>query len=204
MATTNLTSKSLGDILLQSGNGTPNHTSTRGSIYVDQDTGISYQNKDGVVNWLAFDSVAYGDASYQGNATASTITAQAVPGVSENWYSVANTFTLGQSVGFTVSTNTLVVQTGYTGKYEVRGDVTVSYVAGTNNYEVGLSINGANPINGTYNGTLIDGTYQRQHIGFDAVISLTASNTIQLAVINLTSTDNFIIRHSQIYTIKVG
>ena len=45
-----------------------------------------------------------GSKQNQGNATASTITAQAVPGVSENWYSVANTFTLGQSVGFTVST----------------------------------------------------------------------------------------------------
>ena len=47
MATTNLNSKSLGDILLESGNGSPDHTSPSGSLYSYTDTGKVYRNIDG-------------------------------------------------------------------------------------------------------------------------------------------------------------
>ena len=61
MATTNLISKSLGDILLESGNGSPDHTSPKGSLYVDQDTAKVYQNTDGATNWQSYQTVAYGE-----------------------------------------------------------------------------------------------------------------------------------------------
>jgi hypothetical protein len=192
MATTNLISKSLGDVLTESGNGSPDHVSPKGSLYVDKDSGILYQNIDGNVEWRDMVSVAYGYAYYQDNTNATTIN------TTNTWTAVGNTFTEGPVVGFSANTDTLVLLSGYDGDYQVKGDVTLSYVAGTNNYEVGLSVNGNNPANGTYGGSLIDATYTRQHIGFDTTLSLTGGTTLELAVRNLTNTDNVIIRHAQL------
>ena len=52
MATTNLLSQSLGDILVETGNGTPNHTSPSGAVYTDQDTGFQYLNLDGSTTYI--------------------------------------------------------------------------------------------------------------------------------------------------------
>lgn len=51
MATTNLVSQSYGDVLLESGSGTPDHTSPKGSIYVDIDAPTIYKNVDGATDW---------------------------------------------------------------------------------------------------------------------------------------------------------
>ena len=51
MASTNIKSVSIGSVLIQSGNGTPNHISTKGSLYIDMDTATEYINKDGVALW---------------------------------------------------------------------------------------------------------------------------------------------------------
>lgn len=195
MATTNLISKSLGDILLESGNGVPDHVSPRGSLYVDQDTAKVYQNNDGA-SWQVYQTVAYGEFYYQTNTTATTI------GGTDTWTSVTNTFTVEDSVGTTASGGTVSILSGYEGEYEVRGDITISYVAGANNYEVGLSVNGGIPTN-AYNGALIDSTYTRQHIAFDGIVSMTASTTLSLAVRNITNADNVIIRHAQVFLRKV-
>jgi len=48
MATTNLITRSHGDIVFQHGNGTPDHASPLGSEYVDLDTGLHYTNTGGV------------------------------------------------------------------------------------------------------------------------------------------------------------
>ena len=197
MATSNLISKSLGDILLESGNGTPNHTSPKGSLYVDQDTGKLYQNRDGSVDWQIMQTVAYGEAYYQDNVTATSILA------ANTWTAVANNFTMIDAVGMTAVGSTMSILPGYEGDYEVRGDITISYVAGTNNFEVGLSVNGLSPVAGAYNGALIDVTYTRQHIAFDTVVSMTASTVLRLAVRNLVNADDVIIRHAQLYARKV-
>ena len=52
MASSNIKSVSVGLILIQSGNGTPNHISTKGSIYIDLNTANEYINKDGVSTWV--------------------------------------------------------------------------------------------------------------------------------------------------------
>lgn len=197
MATTNLISKSLGDILTESGNGSPDHTAPKGSLYVDKDTAILYQNIDGATDWREMITVAYGYAFYQDNTTATTI------GATNTWTAVGNALTEGASIGFSANTDTLVVESGYDGDYQVKGDVTISYVAGTNNYEVGLSVNGSNPSNGTYSGALIDSTYTRQHIGFETTVSLNSGDTLEFAVRNLTNTDNVIIRHAQLFVRRV-
>ena len=198
MATTNLISKSLGDILTESGNGVPDHVSPAGSLYTDKDSALLYQNSDGNTLWFALKSVAYGLGSYQVNTSATTIVTQNV------WAPVVNTLTEGDSIGISASTSTLVVISGYDGKYEVRGDITVDYVAGTNNYEVGLSLNSADPVSGTYGGCAIDSTYTRQHIGFQTIVDLVGGDTLNFDVRNITNADNVIIRHAQLFARKVG
>lgn len=198
MATTNLISKSLGDILTESGNGTPDHISPRGSLYVDKDSGLLYQNTDGSTTWMALATIAYGHGYYQDNTTQTTI------GTINTWTAVGNNLTEGNSVGFSASTDTLVLITGYDGEYEINGEVTISFVAGTNAYEVGLSINGANPTAGTYNGATIDTTYQTQTIGFESKKSLSGGDTIEFAVRNLTNNNNIIIKNAQLFVRRLN
>ncbi len=197
MATTNLISKSLGDILTESGNGVPDHISPRGSLYVDKDSGLIYQNVDGITTWLALATVAYGHVYYQDNTTATSI------GATNTWTAAGNTFTEGNNVGFSANTDTLVLISGYDGEYEVNGEVTIDFVAGTNDYEVGLSINGAIPTGGSYNGATIDTTYQTQTVGFESKVSLSGGDTIELAVRNLDSTNNVIIKNAQLFARKL-
>ena len=51
MSTTNLISKSLGNVLTQSGNGTPDHASPAGSLYSDKDRSVlaNHKNKSLVI-----------------------------------------------------------------------------------------------------------------------------------------------------------
>jgi hypothetical protein len=198
MATTNLISKSLGDILTESGNGTPDHTSPAGSIYSDKDTGAVWRNLNGTTTWELLSTVAYGIGYYQDNTTDTSIGTQNV------WTAAGNNFTEGLSIGFSASSDTMVLIDGYDGDYEIRGNVTISYSAGADNYEVGLSVNGADPIAGTYSGAYIDATQTRQHIGFQTTVSLTGGTTLGIDVRNLDGTGNLDIRNAQLLARKVG
>jgi len=51
MATTNLAEKTLGGILWQTGNGTPNHTAPKAAHYVDLNGPATYVNQDGATAW---------------------------------------------------------------------------------------------------------------------------------------------------------
>lgn len=197
MATTNLISKSLGDILTESGNGVPDHTSPKGSLYVDQDNGRLYQNMDGATLWTAFSTVGYGHGYYQDNTAETSI------GSTNTWTAVGNNLTEGDSVGFSASTDTLVVMTGYDGDYEINGEITIDFVAGTSGFEVGVSINGANPVSGSYNGATIDATIETQTIGFEAKNTLSGGDTLELAVRNITNTNNVIIKNTQLFVRKL-
>lgn len=197
MATTNLITKSLGDVLTESGNGTPDHTSPLGSLYTDKDTGYVWRNVDGSTSWEKLATVAYGDGYYQDNTTPTTITSTNV------WTAVGNNLTEGLNKGFSASTDTLVLIDGYDGDYEIRANVTIDYNAGAANYEIGLSVNGANPSAGEFSGAYIDATYTRQHIGFQTIRSLTGGTTLELAVRNLTNTGDVEIRHAQLLARRV-
>jgi hypothetical protein len=197
MATTNLISKSLGDILTESGNGEPNHISPKGSLYTDKDVPKTYQNVDGGTTWLPFSTVAYGYGFFQGNTSQTTISSQ------DGWVGVGINLTEGDSVGFSANTDTLVVLNGYDGNYEINGEATIDFVAGTNGYEIGLSINGNPPESGTYNGATIDTTYQTQHIGFETKTNLSGGTTLEFSVRNITNTDNIIVKNAQLFVRKL-
>jgi hypothetical protein len=198
MATTNLISKSLGDILTESGNGTPDHTSPLGSLYVDKDTGKLWRNIDSGSSWEILSTVAYGEGYYQDNTSATSVVS------SNTWYSAGNNLTLGGAVGFSASTDTLVCEPGYGGDYEIRLHGTLDYNAGTANYELGISINGAVPAAGTYGGCYIGSTTDRHSIAAQTIVTLTDDDTIEAAVRNLDNTSNVEVRHLQLIVRRIG
>ena len=196
MATTNLISKSLGDILLESGNGSPDHTSPKGSIYSDKDTGIVYKNNDGGTVWINFNGVAHGEVYYVDNTNATTISSSNV------WVSAGNTFTEGDVTAFSANTDTMVLLDGYDGKYNIVMNATIDYVGGTDNFGVGVSINGGTPpsVNGgAYNFGNVDSTYTTANISSSFVAELTGGTTLELAVLNSGATNNIIVQHGQIF-----
>lgn len=198
MATTNLISKSLGDILTQSGNGSPDHTAPSGSLYVDEDTGSLYINKNGVTAWEVLQTVSYGEGYYQDNAATTTISA------ANTWTSVGNTLTSGNNNGFSVSTNTLVLDAGRTGTYQISANVTIQRVAGSPQFEVGVSRNNASPIASAYNGASVNSTFTTANITVNFHVVLNGGDNIKLAVRNLSGTNNVIIKHAQLFATKIS
>jgi hypothetical protein len=61
MATSNLKSISVGLILIQSGNGSPDHQAPLGSRYINTDTGIESYNSDGGNTWSVITGLAWQD-----------------------------------------------------------------------------------------------------------------------------------------------
>jgi len=59
MATTNLVSQSYGDVLLECGSGSPDHTSPKGSLYMDLDVPEFYNNRDGTTTWDIIGSLRF-------------------------------------------------------------------------------------------------------------------------------------------------
>ncbi len=58
MATSDLVSTSFGDLLLECGSGSPDHTSPKGSLYSNHDTGRRYINTDAGTTWRPTDAKA--------------------------------------------------------------------------------------------------------------------------------------------------
>jgi len=199
MATTNLISKSLGDILTESGNGTPDHTSPLGSLYTDKDTGKLWRNTDGTTNWEVLTTVAYGETYFQDNSLTTTISGYPAWS-SGNYVFTASTFV----VGFSSDTTTLTLLEGYDGDYEVKGNVTITDVGASADFEIGLSVNGADPVAGTYGGSYLDTTtYSTQHIGFNTTVSLTGGTTLSIDARSPTDA-NVQITHGQLFARRVG
>lgn len=196
MATTNLNEISIGDILVGSGNGTPDHSRPKGSMYTDEDTGTLYQNLDGSTNWGAMLAAAYGDGEYNENTTATTIS------VTNTWVAAGNNFTAGITNGMTVSTDTLVADVA--GTYHITMTATLDWVAGTDNFEAGISINGASPVAGTYNGAYVDTTHTTASVTVNYIVTLSAADTIEIAVRNIDGTNNIIVQHAQLAARRIG
>ena len=197
MATTNLISKSLGDVLTESGNGTPDHSSPLGSLYTDKDSGKVWVNIGGTL-WEVLSTVAYGEAYVQGNTSPTTISDATA------WTASGINLTEGVVKGFSGGTQHLTLLNGYGGDYEVKMDVTLTNVTNSGNFEVGISINDGDPINGGYGGTWLDTTAVTQHVGIQSFISLSGGTTLSIDVRKLVGTDNVILEHAQIFARKVG
>jgi hypothetical protein len=191
----NLISRTLGTILLQSVNDIPNHVANIGSVYSNIDTGVVFISK-GSGNWEPLTGVSYAEAFYQGNVNTTTIS-------SANWFQVSNNFTLGNSSGFTVTTNRLVLGAGRSGKYHVTADFTIQNVSGLASYDCGVSINGNNPQNGRFNTGTINATFTLDNVStsFDTVLN--SNDELTLAVRNITNTNSIIVRHAQLNVYRI-
>jgi hypothetical protein len=199
MATTNLISKSLGDLLTESGNGTPDHTSPKGSLYSDKDTGVVWVNTDDATAWQKLNSVAYGEVVIEGNTTSATTISSA-----NQWTPSGVGIVEGFTVGFSGSSQYLILKNGYDGDYSVRLDATLSHIAGTPNFEVGISVNDNDPLAGRYSGCYIDSTQSSQHVGVQSIINLTGGTKLSVDIQNLTDTSNVYLEHLQLFARKVG
>jgi hypothetical protein len=199
MATTNLISKSLGDLLTESGNGTPDHTSPMGSLYTDKDTGNVWRNTDAGTTWEKLQTVAYGEGYVQNNT--STLTGFGSPNL---WTATGISLTEGIVNGFSGNTQFLVALDGYDGDYEVKLDATLTHNAGSPNYEVGISVDGLDPVSGAYSGCYLDSTQSSQHIGVQTLINLSGGTTLNIDLRNLTDTSSVYLEHAQLFARKVG
>lgn len=143
MATSNLISTSLGDINIQSGNGTPNHESSISTIYYDNNTGLIWENTNGFTSsWAPLTPVIYGELDVDTNTTLSTPNGVNVYISLSGLTWTNNNYNLK---GFTVNGNKLVLNNGLSGVYRIIGNLGVLRNATTNGYFVGVSINGQNP-----------------------------------------------------------
>lgn len=61
MATTNLILKSFGDLSISHGVGTPDHTATLGTLYVNLSTGLWYRNNNGTTGWDESEALSSAD-----------------------------------------------------------------------------------------------------------------------------------------------
>ena len=202
MATTNLISKSLGDILTESGNGTPNHVSPKGSLYTNQDTGTLHINNDGVTGWTSMNVVSYGTIYVQENTTALPTGTM----VANTWYSTSG-LTWNTSIannGFDSTGNVLTLQTGRDGLYEVIASATMIINVTGADYEVGISKNGASPGNGAYNGASVTSLQSTGGISIITKMNLTGGDTLSLSLRNINSTVKGILKHGGIMATRIG
>ena len=119
MATSNLITKSLGGVLQESGEGSPDHISPLGSTYVDRNTAVLYVNTDGGYSWADTNKISYGNMITANNTTVIT------PVVTNTWYSLSGATWTGSSnngITFSAGTDVLVLNNGRDGKYLIIGN----------------------------------------------------------------------------------
>ena len=200
MATTNLISKSIGDILMETGNGSPDHTSPKGSTYVDQDSGIMYTNKDGGVDWEEHNNITYANMWLTGNTTNTTIT------VAGTWYSLRPlSWSGGTMHGIVYSGATNVLVADRPGTYLVTCNANLGIVSATNSkYDVGISKNFISPQFNYYQGCSTDATEDNPNINVIGFYDLVSVDTIELGVRNTSSTNNALLQDASITIFKIG
>ena len=170
MATTNLTEKTLGGILLSTGNGVPNHTAPQGSLYTDEDTAADYINNDGGTTWIALVTAAYGEV-YR---TATSTVSPATTGYTE----LTTNFALRAGEGVSIVGGRVSVDTGYDGTYAVLLTTSLAYVATDATHTVGISKNSATPLAGSLNATTVSSTRNTGNTTSYATIALVGGDEI--------------------------
>lgn len=202
MATSNLQKRSLGGIELSSGQGTPDHFATTGSLYTDSTTGKVYVSLDGSTNsWELLQTPCYGELYLSANATVTTIAA------ANTWVSVSalTGWTFGTSNGFTQSgTSSLQVGTNKSGKYFVTATGTLQYNAAAATYDLGVSVNGNTPEAGRFHSTSMPTTTptSQKVITVHTYVDLVGNDTISIVLRSTTAT-NIILRHATLVATKV-
>lgn len=201
MPTTNLISKSLGGVLQESGNGTPDHTSPLGSLYVNRDNAVIYINEDGGTNWADVNKNSYGNMYVTGNTTAITSV------VTNTWYVLSAATWVGSSndgITFSGGNDVLVVNTGRNGKYLAVANGRINRQTANAVYQIGISQNGANPANGFFHNSSTNTTETTSVITVVGMFNLSDGDTMQLAARNITTTNNILVSEASLTLLKIA
>jgi len=201
MATSNLISKSLGGVLQESGSGSPNHTSPRGSTYTDQSNGIIYLNIDGSTSWVDINKNSYGNMYVSGNTTA-------VTGVTTNtWYSLSGATWSGSSnsgITFSGGSDILIVNSGREGKYLAVANGRINRQTANAVYQIGFSINNGTPSDGFYHNSSTSATETTSSISIIGMFNLVANDSVQLSARNITTTNNILVSEASLTLLKIA
>ncbi len=202
MATTNLISKTLGQMLIQSGNGIPDHIAPISSFYYNNDNNMLWQNENGLGNgWMFLPPAIYGELDLDTNTTLTTpVSVNTFVSLSGlTWVNYNNNVK-----GFTVNNNKLVLNSGLTGTYRIIGSLGVLRNATTNDYKIGVSINGAIP---SLNQQSSTGTFSTKTSGHGTVIFdtiLNSNDTVELTVATtINGTATFYVRNGNLIIYRI-
>lgn len=208
MATTNLQSQSLGGILVESGNGTPDHTSPKGSYYTNIDTGTLFINSNGTSSgWETLNKVAWGEMFIQDNTTNTAGTT--------SWVSLTGlTWTFYGGNGTEMSSNgKLRVKTNKGGTYLIlaTGVVQIQNVASAWTFFLGVSKNGATPSDGFWQSCMLDGALSSvttdeddKTLMINNTISLSAGDTLEMAMRMDSTTPTGRLESGNIFIYRIG
>jgi hypothetical protein len=206
MATTNLITKSLGDVLTETGNGTPDHTSPKGSTYVDQNSGIKYINVNGGSSWQSINNVIYGKNTLTGNTSVITSVVQGT------WYPLETTFASGTiswsaetSNGITYSASTAQFIIDNAGQYGVGMNATFNRIGVTEaRYEMSVAVNSVIVTN---RDVAMCSVYAGEEIATASLyntFNLSGGTTVEMAVSNNTGTENIDVSEANITIMRIG
>ena len=192
MATTNLNSQSLGDILVESGNGIPNHTSPKGTYYTNIDTQTIFMNLNGTSSgWVTLNKLGWGELLFNDNGATTYAALSANVWAATNGGAVPWVLNSG-SFGFEeINNGELRVKTGFGGTYRILQTCTVGLASGTAGYimSMGFSVNDNDPVNGYWSEGGLNG-----NIG----------TTVEMAVSNNSGTQNIDVSEANITIMKIG
>jgi len=175
----NLSSNSIGLILVQSGNGYPVHNAAKGSIYTDILKGSIYINKDGVKMWAALQPVAYGAIFLPYDTTAFTLTN------ANTWYVTSQIWLVGDCFGISGTTNgRLYVNKNRGGRYKVLLSVDAGGGGTADDFDVGILVNGTTVPNNLWRSYDIASSASWDAFSIAGEINLNAGDYITMAVRN--------------------
>lgn len=204
MATSNLITKTLGSIELSSGSGTPDHVSSKGSLYTDISSGQPWVNSTGSASgWDPLIKPGYGEIYISANAVSTTFSATS-SWVSTNNLSWSNPGFLN---GFTQSgtSSSLQLLTNKAGKYMVTLNGSLGNPGSSQTYDFGIAVNGATPSNNMYQSATIlfltPSDYR--NINVTGYLNLSDGDTISAFARCTTSNVSINIRHATLIAIKI-
>lgn len=185
MATTNLNTRSLGDIQLQSGNGSPNHAASGGAMYIDIDSHNLYLKKEGYTG--ATISSDFNDVEVISSAAIylSANTLNIVTGTANTWLPITGStyvWTIDNLNGFSHSNGYLTLTANTPGRFFVNMAYTAKYVSTFSTFEAGISKNSVVPAIGYYSTNCLNAASGvRQTINAFGYVDLVTGNTISVS-----------------------
>jgi len=179
MATTNLITRSHGDIVFQHGNGTPDHASPLGSEYVDLDTGLHYTNTGGT-SWgggVSGDLLSTNNLSDVVNAAAALSNLNGETAFSKN---TAFNKDFGTTAGTVLEGNTTTISGAESTKL---GHLTVTQPVDLDTIESDVSTNNAKTTNATHTGEVTgSGSLTVDSTAISNKTSVTAASGMEILV----------------------